>query len=370
MMAFDRTRSVRVLFVLATLGVVACAVRDSPPADRTHDARFGFLGVAAGKLDTRAACGHWSEAVGSLDQHAMSHTSFPNNDADHACFIPVTHTGRTVTIGGIPPGCAVPKPRQSEAMRALADRLESESTKDLEPLFPCDLTQAQRAAAARHNARALRKASALPATYPYSAILVPGWGIAPQAEASMASWLPGDACHGVSEMDRLRLGSMVSRTRRAADAWRGGAAPMLLVTGGAAHSPMIEAFGMLYLLECDTDPDSATSVPAPVLVEPCAEHTHTNLRNSARWLVGMEARTAYLVTDDGLQSDYFQDGTIENVFAGSLDTRSLRDWGYIIGSWRQASVGVQAGFWFTPFRFWAEPKAGLGSFTCVMAGGQ
>jgi hypothetical protein len=133
---------------------------------------------------------------------------------------------------------------------------------------------------------------------------------------------------------------------------------------------MIEAFGMLYLLQCGSDSSSslASSSP-PVLLEPCAEHTHTNLRNSGRWLVAMGARTGYLVTDDGLQSDYFQDGTIENVVAGSLDARSLRDWGYVVGSWRQASVGVQAGFWFTPFRFWAEPKAVLGSFTCVMSDG-
>ena len=48
-----------------------------------------------------------------------------------------------------------------------------------------------------------------------------------------------------------------------------------------------------------------------------------------------------------------------------FDERSLRDWGYVIGSWRQASTGIRAGFWFTPYRFWAEPRDGLGSVTCV-----
>jgi hypothetical protein len=361
----------RLLFVLAALGAAACAVRDTPPLERTHDARFGFFGAAPARLDKHAACGLWSEAVSSLDHYAASHTSFPNIDPDRACFIPITHAGRKVAIGHVPPNCPVPKPHQRESMRALADRLEKESSSsDPEPLFPCNLTPAQRTAAALHNARVLRRVAALPSVYPYSAILVPGWGIAPQAEASMASWLPGDACHGLSEMDRLRLGSMVPRTQRAADAWRGGVAPMILVTGGTPHSPMIEAFGMLYLLQCGSDSSSSLASPSPpVLLEPCAEHTHTNLRNSGRWLVAMGARTGYLVTDDGLQSDYFQDGTIENVVAGSLDARSLRDWGYVVGSWRQASVGVQAGFWFTPFRFWAEPEAALGSFTCVMTDG-
>ena len=122
---------------------------------------------------------------------------------------------------------------------------------------------------------------------------------------------------------------------------------------------------MLYLLECDPE-----SLAPAVLVEPCAEHTHTNLRNAGRWLVSMKARTGYLVTDDEVQADYFQDWTSLNLVGGSIDDRSLRDWGYVIGSWRQASVGIHAGFWFTPFRFWAEPASGLGSFTCVMTGGE
>ena len=205
----------------------------------------------------------------------------------------------------------------------------------------------------------------LPATYPYSAIVVPGFGNGAQSRASIASWLPGDACHGFAEGDRLYLGSMVPRTRRASDAWHGGVAPMVLVTGGSPHSSMVEAFAMLYLLSCDPDAEAPL-----VLVEPCAEHTHTNLRNAARWLVASGARTGYLVTDDEFQADYFQDWTGLDLIGGSIDMRSLRDWGYVIGSWRQASVGIEAGFWFTPYRFWAEPPEGLGSFTCVMTEGR
>jgi hypothetical protein len=256
-------------------------------------------------------------------------------------------------------------------MRALADRLEGEARDALDPsrpttMFPCTLRQEQKRAAARHNATVLRTVAALPASYPYSAILVPGFGIAAQAEASIAGWLPGDACRPLSELDRIRLGAMVPRTQRALDAWRGGVAPMVLVSGGSLHSPMVEAFAMENLLTCR---EGVSVPPTRVLVEPCAEHTHTNLRNAGRWLVEMGARVGYLVTDDGVQADYFQDWTGLNLLAESLDARSARDWGYVVGSWRQASVGINAGFWFTPYRFWAEPRPGWGSFTCVLTGG-
>jgi len=77
-----------------------------------------------------------------------------------------------------------------------------------------------------------------------------------------------------------------------------------------------------------------------------------------------KARTGYLVTDDQFQADYLQDWTAFDLIGGSIDSRSRRDWGYLIGSWRHASVGIEARFWFTPYRFWAEPRDGLGSFTC------
>jgi hypothetical protein len=79
----------------------------------------------------------------------------------------------------------------------------------------------------------------------------------------------------------------------------------------------------------------------------------------------MGGRAAYLVTIDGMQSDYFEDDSWFEGILGSIDQRSLRDWGYVIGSWRRASVGEDTGYWFTPYRFWAEPRDGLGSATCV-----
>jgi hypothetical protein len=229
--------------------------------------------------------------------------------------------------------------------------------------MPCALTPGQRAAAKRHNAAVLRNVARRPGTFPYAAVIVPGYGEPAQAGASTARWLPGDPCIAPEEDDGARFGVMVERTRRAADALSAGVAPMAIVSGGAVHSSAVEAFEMLHMLECT--PGASVR---DVIVEPCAEHTHTNLRDAARWLVAMGARTAYLVTDDGLQADYFQDLTGFEFIGGSIDQRSLRDWGYVIGSWRQASVGTASGFWFTPYRFWAEPRGGLGSFTCVDRG--
>lgn len=102
-----------------------------------------------------------------------------------------------------------------------------------------------------------------------------------------------------------------------------------------------------------------------ILYDPCADHTHTNFRNTSALLTGMGARFAYLVSDDFLQSKYMQEWTIFDLIGGSIDQRSLRDFGYLVGAWRQASRGMDAGFWYTPYRFWAEPRSGHGSFTCT-----
>jgi hypothetical protein len=153
---------------------------------------------------------------------------------------------------------------------------------------------------------------------------------------------------------------MPVRSERAADALRGGVAPVVIVSGGAVHSTVAEAFALMSLLQC-----REAIAPERILVEPCADHTHTNLRNSARWIDAMNGRAAYLLTDDWIQSEYFQDFSGFEFLMGSVDQRSLRDWGYLVGSWRQSSIGNNAGFWFTPYRFWAEARDGLGSMTCV-----
>ncbi|MEO8798115.1 MAG: hypothetical protein ABI551_09540 [Polyangiaceae bacterium] len=145
---------------------------------------------------------------------------------------------------------------------------------------------------------------------------------------------------------------------------RGDVAPIAIVTGAAVHSHLVEAFAMLHLLACPR-PDGVALVEADrVLVEPCADHTHTNLRNAGRLLAAMHARAGFIITDDHFQSDYLEDQTGLEALGGSIDQRSLRDFGSLVGAWRLASTGNAAGFWFTPYRFWAEPRDGLGAVTC------
>jgi hypothetical protein len=363
--------------LVLALAVLSCGTQ-YPSQRPTRDARFGLLGGEGSAPDALALCRDWKGVAGKRDPYAMSHVSFAEVAPEVSCYTRVAQQGRSMFVGHVPDGCGGPTAAEREAMRATAARLESAVlSSGRSTLFPCDLTARQRTAAARHNALVLRRLAGREGTFPYAAVVVPGYGEPAQAETSVADWLPGDSCHDPDPADIAAFGSMMERTRRASDALAAGVAPVAIVSGGAVHSRMIEAFAMLYLLQCLPD-----RVADSVLLEPCAEHTHTNLRNAGRWLVAMGARTAYLVTDEGMQADYFQDETAFDLIGGSIDQRSLRDWGYVIGSWRQASVGpdTPTGFWFTPYRFWAEPGhvggrpppqapgAGLGSVTCVERG--
>lgn len=96
--------------------------------------------------------------------------------------------------------------------------------------------------------------------YPYVSILVLGSG-------------PGALGTGISNTGKLR-------TMRAAQLYREGKAPFLIVSGGAvhpAHTDIFEAMGMKReLVERYGIPASA------VLIEPQARHTTTNFRNAAR----------------------------------------------------------------------------------------
>jgi hypothetical protein len=227
-------------------------------------------------------------------------------------------------------------------------------------LLPCKLDPGQRTAVLRHDAHALRALGALEGTHAYAAVMVPGFGTAAQGASALAGWLPGEACRSLKPGDDARFRVLAERARRGAQAVRGGVAPVVVVSGGAVHSPVVEAFALLHFLQCQYG-----VAPERVLLEPCAQHTHENLRNAGRFVVAIGGRAAYLVTDDGIQADYFQDWSGFEMILGSIDQRSLRDWGYLPGSWRQASNGIDAGFWFTPYRFWAEPRDGLGAFTCL-----
>ncbi len=341
---------------LVGIAFAACGYgyRYRTPLVRARDARFGyFVDPKPRSLAALhdAACRDWSAVIRPRDPDADSHVSYPETNPRAACYTPVHHQGDSVRPGPIPEGCGFPSEPARPVLVALADRID--------PLLACRLDDRQRAAARRHDAAALRVLAARTDAFPYAAIVVPGYGQASQGASSIAGWLPGDRCRLLSRQDREALGPMNLRARRAAAALHGRVAPVAIVSGGAVHSRLVEAFALLYLLTCGHGVS-----PEQVLLEPCAEHTHENLRNGGRWLVAMGARSGYVLTDDG-QGRYFQDYSGYALVLGSLDMRLLSDFGHLAGSWRQASEGIDAGFWYTPYRFWAEPRDGLGSFTCL-----
>jgi DUF218 domain len=352
-------------FVIAlSCGAAACGIHYPVPAYRAADARFGRLGGGASPSKD-ALCRDWAGAVLLRDRFAAQHASFPETNPIAACFTPVLYDGAGAHPAETPRGCAYPEDTDRSALLRLAARMESIASHDRpDPMFPCALEATARRRAAAHDAAVLRRVAAKPSAsgWPYAAIVILGHGLPEQDDTAYAGFMPGDACPALRPGDHRRLGAMGKRTERAAIAMRGGVAPVVIATGGAVHSHVVEAFAMVALLACNEPPEQAIT---DVIVEPCADHTHTNLRNAGRWLDAMNARAGYLVTDDGIQSDYLQDWNGFDLLLGSVDHRSRRDWGYVIGSWRQASSGMDAGFWFTPYRFWAEPREGLGSLTCV-----
>jgi hypothetical protein len=358
-----RMAAVRDVAWLALLGVLGCALHaEAPP----RSPRGAATGHAPPGFDTRRACADWRAATSDGD--AREHDSFPELDTRASCFVPVRHERGGASAGGVPPGCGYPRgPSTIAALSAAAERNEriarGEASEPLPIELACKLPDRARRAAAAANARTLRatiERTRGRAPYPYAAVSTFGYGNAQQNASVLASYLPGDACPKLDKEGMMLLGVNVARAGRAAEAWLGGVAPIVTVSGGAVHAKVVEAFMLRALLACRFGvPETA------VLLDPCADHTHTNIRNTGALVRAIGGRTAYLVTDDGLQSAYLEEWTSFDLIGGSVDQRSLRDFGYLLGSWRRASVGMKAGFWYTPYRFWAEPEAELGGFTCV-----
>lgn len=339
--------------------LVACATHEPTPAAMPRDARSG---VAPGGVERAKLCGAWKDAVGKNDPFASRHVSFPEL-APKACFVPVWYKSENeVAAGAIDEGCGY---RPSDARQALErealryEAIAGGDDRDLPLELACRLSADVRAHAAAQNARTLRALlGSAPRTYPYSVVSTFGYGRPEHGDSPLVRWRPGDACPAAADVDLHQFGVNVLRATRAALAWAGGVAPVVSFSGGAVHSPLTEAFLLAYVATC------RIGVPADrVLVDPCADHTHTNVRNTGRLVVALGARTGYVVTDDGMQGAYLQESTAFDAIGGSIDQRALRDWGYLIGSWRQASVGIRGGFWFTPYRFWADPSLGDASCT-------
>jgi hypothetical protein len=84
----------------------------------------------------------------------------------------------------------------------------------------------------------------------------------------------------------------IARLEQAARGLEAGLASTVIVSGGAVHSPDNEALLMReWLLERGLD-------EGRILVEPCARHTTTNLRNAGRMVLAAGATEALVVSSD------------------------------------------------------------------------
>lgn len=353
--------TVSVLVVLvASLGL-GCARDLTTLAARTPP-RLG-----RGPVPARAdlLCGEWRRAV-DYDRDASSHTSFPELDTARSCYVEVSHDERGLRAGPVPAGCGFPSDVATSRTHllgraALYDRVAQGDLAVLPRELACSLPPHVRESAARHNAAVFRALSAIetPRRYPYAAALVPGYGALRQDTSVLVGAKPGDTCRALDAAELEKLGVNVLRAERGAAVVRDGVAPVLVVSGGAVHSDLVEAFALEHVARC------RFGIPASrIVVDPCADHTHTNLRNAGAVVVGLGARVAYLVTDPHLQSDYLGDFMAFDAIGGSVDQRSLRDFGYLVGAWRRASRGALGGFWYTPYRFWGD-EGPLRDATCL-----
>ncbi len=347
----SRIGSISVLASVA-LGGLGCA-RDVIPDAKVAGPRAGLVPET---FRPELACTSWRSAV-DFDREASSHTSFPEAHLEASCFVEVSHGAHEAHAGPVPAGCGFPQSvegsRATLLRRAsLYDRIAKGDLRELPLELACPLSPRVRSAAARTNAVTLRALAGLTTAreFAYSAASTFGYGSLAQEVSVLVDVLPGAACKSLSAEERNRLGVNMIRAERVASAYRGRVAPVVTLSGGAVHSELVEAFALEHLVRC------LHGVPADrILLDPCADHTHTNLRNTGALVVGLGARTAYVVTDPFLQSDYLSDFTFFDALGGSVDQRSLRDFGHLLGAWRRASRGTLGGFWFSPYRFWAEP---------------
>lgn len=329
-------------------------------------------GYAPDDFDFEAACsGGWE--YGTNDADARKHTSFPER-VPEGCYTQVHYdpvSKKITSVSAPSEGCGFPHAGAKERLLARAAvyeavaRAPSLRRGDRVPMeLACELPADVRRAAAQANALTLRSyAESIHEggdIYPYAVAGTFGFGEPAHNGSELRAWRPGAPCVGLSAEQREILNINLIRAGRIADAYASHVAPLVSVSGGAVHADLVEAFMLGHLAHCEG------KVPQDrILYDPCADHTHTNFRNTGAILKEMDARFAYLVTDDFLQSKYMQEWTTFDAIGGSIDQRALRDWGYLLGAWRQASSGIDAGFWFTPYRFWAEPREGRGSFACV-----
>lgn len=137
--------------------------------------------------------------------------------------------------------------------------------------------------------------------YPYSVIVVPGAG-------------PSDPNVALSDAGR-------SRTALAAEAYRAGKAPFILVSGGYVHpsqTRFAEALEMKKALLADYHvPESA------ILIDPHARHTTTNMRNAVREIYRYNLpmdKPALVISDKG---------QISGIASQAFVYRCMKEMGYL-----------------------------------------
>ncbi len=111
-----------------------------------------------------------------------------------------------------------------------------------------------------------------------------------------------------------------ARLEQAAVDVAAGLASTIIVSGGAVHSVDNEAVLMReWLVARGVD-------PARILVEPCARHTTTNLRNAGRMVLARGADEALVVTNG--RQDYY----LAFPWRSSFHLRCMVELGYRVGS--------------------------------------
>lgn len=327
--------------VLTHAAVLFGCYRHAPVPPQTTPCACG---AHASEVDPKTLCTAWPSEY-------RSHATFPELEK-RSCFVRVNYPG--AKADPIPEGCGYTRGNVEKEV-ARYDRIAGGDNSDLPLELRCAMPPDERKRAAAFNAATLR---ALPdKTYPYAAVSTFGYGLPMQEKTPLMKWRPGDACPELNALSLSRIGQNDERAARAAEAFHAGVAPVVTVSGGAVHSPVYETWILTYFLHCKHH------VPLDkILVDPCADHTHTNVRNTAGLVVALGGRSAYLVTT-GIQVGYLQEWTTWDLIGGSIDQRSMRDFGFVSWSYRQASVGADFGFWLTPYRFWHDEK--LANATCV-----
>jgi hypothetical protein len=138
--------------------------------------------------------------------------------------------------------------------------------------------------------------------YKYATIVVPGEG-------------PELTTVALDPMGRMRC-------NLAADRYRKGLAPFIIVSGGFVHpfqTPYAEAFEMKKYLLTQGIPESA------IIIEPHARHTTTNLRNANRLMIryGIPIATPSIIVSTKSQIDYI------DLPQYRFEQRNLHELGYL-----------------------------------------